>query len=57
MDSPMLVTPDPLIVLGMTTAPLGQLNLEMLSEPSLLVVNVNWPCTAAGSIAAQSRQI
>jgi hypothetical protein len=48
-----LVTGRPLIVLGMVTAPLRQLGHVMVIAP-LLVVKVNWACTAVGSANSSS---
>ena len=53
-ELPMLVTVKPLVVLGIVNAPPDPVYLLILSEPSLLVVKMNWACTTTGN-ASKSR--
>src|SRR5258707_632273 len=50
---PMLMTGRPVIVLGMVTAALVPVYRMMVIVP-LLVVKVNWACTATGSVSSKS---
>src|ERR1035441_8551989 len=52
-QSPMLVTGRPLVVLGMVTSPPEPVYPAMVIVP-LLVVQVNWACTAAGKVKSSS---
>jgi hypothetical protein len=49
----MAVTGQPLVELGMITAPPGPVYLVMVIAP-LLVTNWNWACNAAGGVNSNS---
>src|SRR5215469_12668921 len=50
-DSPMLVTGQPLVELGITTAPLEPVYPVIVTAP-LLVVNVNCACSVSGKASS-----
>src|SRR3954469_14724656 len=51
----MRVTGNPVIILGIVTAPPGPVYPVMVIVP-LLVVNVNWACTTVGKASSSNQQ-